>query len=72
MLLFRSEEHVNRWSETRGIPRGTVLSLDQCWRLADAEYRSRMDRDWRGMSGAEFRALLDELGLSGPFWEPTG
>jgi hypothetical protein len=70
MLLFRSEEHVERWSQSRGIPRGELLSLDQVWGLAEAEYRNRMDPDWQPITGPEFRALLDELGLSGPFWGP--
>lgn len=71
MLLFRSEEHVDRWCESRKIPRGATLSLAQCWRLADAEYRDRMAADWRWMTSEETRALFDELGLTGPFWGPS-
>src|SRR5438067_496243 len=38
MLLFRSEEHIDRWCEMWGQPRGGTLSLDQGWKLATAWY----------------------------------
>src|SRR5438067_563533 len=47
MLLFRSEEHVDRWCAAWQQPRGAVLSLEQCWQLADAWYRDRMSPTWR-------------------------
>ena len=68
MLLFRSEEHVNQWCSDRAIARGAVLSLDQCWELAKAEYKDRMLPDWRWMTREETRQLFDDLGLTGPFW----
>ena len=33
MRLFRSEEHVRRWSEESGVPVGAVFGLDSLWRL---------------------------------------
>src|SRR5215218_5979941 len=33
MLLFRSEEHVDRWCRQRGTERGGLVSLDQLWAL---------------------------------------
>jgi hypothetical protein len=68
MLAFRSEEHVDRWCETRRIDRGAVFTPDQLWRLADAWYRDRMSPDWRRRSAAEAEALFAELGLTGDFW----
>ena len=38
MLLFRSEEHVERWCEAWRLPRGAVLTPLDCWRLARAWY----------------------------------
>jgi hypothetical protein len=60
MSLFRSEEHAPEGGET--IPAGTL------WRLADAWYRDRLAPDWRPRTRAENRAILDGLGLTGPFW----
>ncbi len=68
MLAFRSEAHVDRWCEQRGLPRGAVFSLEQCRRLADAWYGNRMAPDWRRRTPEEAEALFAEIGLEGPFW----
>jgi hypothetical protein len=68
MLLFRSEEHVDRWSEQRGGGRGGLLMPDQLWRLADAWYRDRMSPDWRRRTTEEAQAVFEDIGLTGPFW----
>lgn len=68
MLLFRSEEHVDRWREARSIARGAVLTVDQCWRLARAWYADRLDPTWRRKTPEEAEAVFAELGLTGPFW----
>ena len=68
MLAFRSEGHVDRWLELRGLPRGAAFSLEQLWRLAEAWYANRMARDWRRRTPAEAEALFAGLGLEGEFW----
>jgi hypothetical protein len=68
MLAFRSEEHVERWCEIRGLPRGAVFPLETCWRLADAWYASRLAPDWRRRTPEEVEAVFAELGLEGDFW----
>jgi hypothetical protein len=69
MLLFRSEEHVDKWCKDRNLPRGATLSLDQCWQLAVAWYSAdRRDPTWQRKTAEEAEALFAELGLSGPFW----
>ena len=70
MLLFRSEEHIDRWSRAWHLDRGGVLSLEQCWQLARAWYTDdRRDPNWRRKTGAEAQALFTELGLTGAFWQ---
>jgi hypothetical protein len=68
MLLFRSEEHVDRWREERDMPRGGTLSLDQLWGLASIWYRDRLEPDWRRRTAEEAQAVFEGLGLSGEFW----
>ncbi len=68
MLAFRSEEHVERWCEMRGLERGAVFPLETCWRLADAWYANRLAPDWRRRTPDEAEALFAELGLEGDFW----
>jgi hypothetical protein len=69
MLLFRSEEHVDRWCRQWKLERGALLSLDQAWRLALAWYSpDRRDANWRRKNVDEVEALFEELGLTAPFW----
>lgn len=72
MLLFRSEEHIDRWCKQRGVGRGATMTLDQQWRLADAWYRDRLSESWRRRTPDEAQALFTEIGLTGPFWSLTG
>ena len=67
MLLFRSEEHVERWV-ARGRPRGATLSLQQQWRLAQAWFRGRHLPEWRKRTPAEAEEVLRGAGLTGDFW----
>ena len=68
MLGFRSEAHVDRWLEQRGLPRGAVFSLEQLWGLADAWYADRLAPDWQRRTAAEAEAVFAGLGLAGDFW----
>ena len=72
MLLFRSEEHVGRWLAATGLPPGATLPLEQGWRLAGAWYAGRMSPSWRARTTAEAQAVLDGVGLTGPFWRLPG
>jgi hypothetical protein len=69
MLLFRSEEHVDRWCAARQLPRRPLISLEQLWHLAVAWYANRLTPEARRPMGAEIRAIFDDLGLTDPFWQ---
>ena len=68
MLLFRSEEHVDRWCQSRALARRPLLSLAQLWQLAMSWYGSRLTAEARRPMGDEIRAIFDGLGLTDPFW----
>ena len=69
MLLFRSEEHLQRWRDERDLPEGATFSVDQQWRLAQIWYADRAEPTWRRRMPDEAQVVFDELGLTGPFWE---
>jgi hypothetical protein len=71
MLLFRSEEHVDRWSRARDIPKGAVFGADRLWGLATAWYRDRMLPEWRRRTAEEAEAVFASIGLTGDFWQLT-
>ena len=68
MLLFRSEEHLERWLETRREPPGATLTVDELWQLSAAWWNDRLAPDWRPRTRDESQAILDGLDLTGPFW----
>ena len=68
MVFLRSEEHLTRWLDANGWEAGASMSASTLNELARRWWWSRLDPDWRPRSPAESQAILDELGLTGPFW----
>ena len=68
MLLFSSEEHLER----SGKPKGASMTPEQMWRLADTWYHDRDDPDWRRRSTDEAEEVFAEIGLKGDFWSLFG
>ena len=69
MNLFRSEEHALRWVDERGYEPGATISATKLWELADAWWNDRLAPDWRPRTREQNQAILDGLGLTGPFWQ---
>jgi hypothetical protein len=69
MLLFRSEEHLDRWLKDWNLPRGAVLSLNQCFRLAKVWYSpDRRVENWRRFTPDEAEKIFNDLGLTSAYW----
>jgi hypothetical protein len=69
MLLFRSEEHVDRWCATWRLTKGAVMSLGKGWQLARIWYsEDRRDRAWRRRTLEETEAAFANLGFTSAFW----
>lgn len=66
MLLFRSEGHVDNWLAGRAP--GMVIPVLKLAALASAWWGDRLDPDWRPHTREQNQAILDRLGLTGPFW----
>ncbi len=67
MNLFRSEEHVSRW--LAGRTPGTTLPVRTLSGLAHAWWGDRLAPDWTPHTREQNQAILDRLGLTGPFWQ---
>jgi hypothetical protein len=66
MLLFRSEDHVDRW--LAGRKPGATISITKLAELAEAWWGDRLAPDWRPHTRLENQAILTRLGLTDPFW----
>lgn len=67
MLLFRSEAHVERW--LAGREPGAIIPVTTLAELAAAWWSDRVAPDWRPHTLEQNQAILDRLGLTGPFWK---
>lgn len=47
---------------------GCVVPAERMWRLALPWYGDRLQRDWHPLPRERKQALLDDVGLTGPFW----
>lgn len=70
MLLFRSEENVNRWCKAHDTPRRPLVSLDQLWFLSIAWYANRLTVESRRPDADEMVQIFASVGLDDPFWNP--
>lgn len=66
MLVFRSEAHVDRW--LAGRPRGAVIPITKLADLAAAWWVDRLSPDWQPHTREQNQAILERMGLTGPFW----
>jgi len=71
MLLFRSEDDVRAWCEQRQTTPGAIFALARLWELARAWYDDRLDPNWQRRTIPQRQAILDAVGLGGPFWRLT-
>jgi Alkylmercury lyase len=62
---FCSADHVTE-------PGGLVVELERLYRLALPWYGDRLDPGWAPKPRGERQAILDDVGLTGPFWQLPG
>ncbi len=66
MLVFRSEAHVSVW--LAGRQAGATIGLQKLAELANAWWSDRLSPEWRPHTREANQAILEQLGLNGPFW----
>jgi len=66
MLLFRSEGHITSW--LAGREPGATIPVTKLAQLASAWWGDRLDPRWRPHAREQNQAILDSVGLTGPFW----
>ena len=63
MLLFQSEEWIDKWCKRNNLERGRVLTLQQVWELSKLWYGDRMSIEYHGRSLDEAASILKQVGL---------
>jgi hypothetical protein len=68
MLLFRSEELIDKWCKRNKLERGEVLTIKQVWELSKLWYRDRLSLDYHGRSIEQVAEIFKQAGLTSAFW----
>lgn len=68
MLLFQSEEWIDKWCKRNNLTRGEVLTIDQTWKLSKLWYHNRLSLEYHGRSMDEVAEIFRQAGLTSEFW----
>ena len=68
MLLFRSEEWIDKWCKRNNLERGEVLTIDQVWELSKLWYGDRLSVDFHGRNIEQVAEIFKQAGLMSAFW----
>ncbi|REE94930.1 alkylmercury lyase-like protein [Thermomonospora umbrina] len=66
--MFCDRAHAGRWTADNAPGSGHITDATTVWRLAQPWYGDRLDPGFRPHSREHNQALLEECGLTGPFW----
>ena len=68
MLLFRSEEWVEKWCKRNHLERGEILTINQVWELSKLWYSNRMSVEFHGRNMEQVAEVFRQAGLMSKFW----
>ena len=69
MVFLRSEEHLTRWLDANDWEPGATITADKMNELSSVWWWTRLDPGWRPRTSQESQAILDNLDLTGEFWQ---
>ena len=68
MLVFETEDHIDKWCYRHNVPKGDIKRLDELYPFAAEWYGKYLDVNWKKWTVLEARELMDRHGFSGPSW----
>ena len=68
MLLFRSDEWIDKWCQRNNLERAEVLAINQVWELSKLWYQNRLSLDYHGRSVEQAAEIFKQAGLMSKFW----
>jgi len=68
MLLFRSEEWIDKWCRRNKMERGEVLTVAQVLELSRSWYQDRMSVGYHGRNRQQIEDVFNRSGLTSAFW----
>ena len=68
MLLFQSEEWIDKLCKRNNLERGEVLTIGQVWVLSKLWYHNRLSVEYHGRSLEQAAKIFKQAGLVSDFW----
>ena len=68
MLLFQSEEWIDKWCKRNHLEPGEVLTISHVWELSKLWYDNRLSPDYHGRSIEQAQEIFKQTGLLSNFW----
>ena len=68
MLLFQSEEWIDKWCKRKDLEHGEVLTIQQVWELSKLWYDNRLSLEYHGRSAEQVVEIFRQVGLTSKFW----
>ena len=72
MLLFQSEEWIDKWCKRNNLSRGEVLTIQQVWELSRLWYHNRLSMEYHGRSTEQVEDIFKQADLTSKFWFMKG
>lgn len=69
MLLFDSEEEINRWCERHDIDKGDVQPIQKIFEFAKVWYGNHLSPEWVKWTTEEAKEIFERFDLSHPVWD---
>ena len=68
MLLFQSEEWIDKWCQRNNLERGEALTIQQVWELSKLWYGNRLSMEYHGRSTEQVLEIFKQVELTSEFW----
>lgn len=68
MLLFQSEEWIDKWCKRNNLARGEVLTIQQVWELSKLWYHNRLSLEYHGRNVEQAQEIFKKAGLRSGLW----
>ena len=68
MLLFQSEEWIDKWCKRIKLERGEILTINHVWELSKLWYQDRLSVNFHGRSIEQVAEVFRQAGLTSAFW----
>tara|TARA_Y100000385_G_scaffold287887_2_gene353175 strand:- start:3530 stop:4210 length:681 start_codon:yes stop_codon:yes gene_type:complete len=69
MLVFESEEQIDKWSKKHNIPKGDIQPIDRIWNFSKKWYGNHLNPDWAKWTIEEAKEMFREFELNDRIWK---